>query len=555
MRKDKKRPPKVEVPRRPEWREALLITALALLLRILGITWALPNSFHLFSYHPDEIFVLRPALGMLQGDWNPHFFNYGTLYLYLVGFASWIFALLGFSPANAPNLALLHLLGRGLTAFLGAGTVLLVYFIGRELGGRRLAILSSAILAVTPLHLVNSHFATVDVPATFFLTLAAWASLKIISASRLPWYLLSGAAVGLAMATKYTLGAGILLFMGAHLWRGRLPAKKHLVLIAALAAFPLFFFLGCPYALSLEGGLHLREEFLAGALFEMRHMQQARTAAFVGTGSGWAYHALRGLPAGLGIPLYALSLAGIVLSLLPSTKRRGLMLFAAWSILFFIMLGFATERFIRYLVPLTPFLALFAAIAVERLLDFQKDGRERSFRPAFVVCAIALALNLSYTLFQLVLFLQPDPRDRAMREILAFKPAKIGLQEVPWFRTPPVSPYNAGNFSRSLFEEWQKTAPYQVIITDWDTQILRAKDPDTYVISDLQYADPLRLKNREATDFMALLKLLYPTKYSWQNAAPLDWIGGGIRRAPPDWLYLKPSVYLYLWWKYLPPPR
>ena len=65
-----------------------LILIAAFALRVVGLRWGLPDAHHYFSYHPDEAPILYPAMGMIRGDWNPHFFNYGTLYLYIVGFFS-----------------------------------------------------------------------------------------------------------------------------------------------------------------------------------------------------------------------------------------------------------------------------------------------------------------------------------------------------------------------------------------------------------------------------------------------------------------------------------
>lgn len=532
--------------------EVLLLFALALVLRVVGISWGLPGPTHAFSYHPDEVHVLLPALGMLRGDWNPHFFNYGTLYLYLVGIVSWAFALIGLSPANAPDFAPLYLIGRTISAVLGAGTVVLVYLICRELGGRRLALWGSGLLAIAPLPLVNSHFATVDVAATFFLVLGAYGCVKVISDGRERWYLLSGAAMGFAAATKYNFGAGILLLVAAHLLRRRRAAQQELELglLWGLLAFPLFFLIGCPYTLSLEGGLHLREQFLQGLLFETRHMQEVRTPAFVGSGSGWAYHALRGFPAALGIPLYALALAGIVWFLISFRRRepilrKGLFLLAGWLVFFFLITGFATERFIRYLVPLVPFLCIFAAWLVDEGLSLTSRLRV----PALVGMAAATLLTLVYSLAQLLLFLAPDPRDRAYAALAELRPKSVGVQEVPWFRTPPVSPYNAGIFSLSDFLKWQETAPYRVIVTGWQKRVLLREKPEVFTISDLQYADFLRLHDERARDFMTALKNSYRERRVFRNAIPLEWVGGGQRRSPPDWLYLKPVVSLYFDWK------
>ena len=72
--------------------ESLLVSvavSVALLLRIYGLDWGLPSPAQVHSYHPDEITVIGPTLHMniFTGEMNPHFFNYGSLFLYAVYFA------------------------------------------------------------------------------------------------------------------------------------------------------------------------------------------------------------------------------------------------------------------------------------------------------------------------------------------------------------------------------------------------------------------------------------------------------------------------------------
>ena len=55
----------------------------ALLWRLIGINWGLPNDLHAQSYHPDEPVNLLVAqqVDISKGDFEPGFYNYPTLYL------------------------------------------------------------------------------------------------------------------------------------------------------------------------------------------------------------------------------------------------------------------------------------------------------------------------------------------------------------------------------------------------------------------------------------------------------------------------------------------
>ena len=62
--------------------------------------------------------------------------------------------------------------GRLLTALLGALTVWAIVVLGTHLFGRTAGWFAGATYAIMPAAVVHAHYATVDVPATFFVTVA-----------------------------------------------------------------------------------------------------------------------------------------------------------------------------------------------------------------------------------------------------------------------------------------------------------------------------------------------------------------------------------------------
>ena len=88
--------------------------------------------------------------------------------------------------------------------------------IAYRLAGRRAAVMAAWLLAVTFLHVRDSHFLTVDIPATFWgcLSMALLMGPAHSPRSGPPW---AGAVIlGLAMATKYNLA----LFLPALVYVG-----------------------------------------------------------------------------------------------------------------------------------------------------------------------------------------------------------------------------------------------------------------------------------------------------------------------------------------------
>jgi len=515
---------------------ALVIGLPAVALRVMGLRWELPNSRHYFSYHPDEVFLLLPAVRYFaRGDWNPHFFNYGSLYLYLVGLpAVWLKL-----AQNPSSLAPLHLLGRSITAALGIASVPLLYLAVKD-ESKRLAALSAVLLAVLPLHVINSHYATVDLPATFWLVLAFLLALRGARQTGVVSGALTGLAVGLAASSKYNAGLFIIpavlapVVSSPRTWRWSWP-------IAMLLGAALGFVIGCPYFAS--------PEFARDFRFELHHMRVGGTYAFENTGSGWAYHLVHGLPVALGLPLLLALIPGLYATFRLSSRAARLSLL--WCALYLLMIGFAKERFIRYLVPMTPFLAVIAATG---LLWLWRRPRRRALRAVTGGAAAAvIALTGLYAWGQAGMFVKDDPRNDAWSSVAvpivqSRGRLKVGLVQPPWYFSPPVSPYNAGPFppSREAFEELNDRAGHPVVITGWDRGKLQAERPAVFFLSDLEVVDLLRLRNEEATRFVRTLDEMYQDRTVFaRTPAPFAWLAPGRDWAPPDWLYLSPEITLY----------
>ena len=98
--------------------------------------------------------------------------------------------------------------GRTLSGVMGAATVVLIYVLATRLfpgrTGRRGGLVAASILSFSFLHVRESHHAVTDATLTFIVTLALIASVRLMNQGRDRDYLVAGAVVGLAGATKYS---------------------------------------------------------------------------------------------------------------------------------------------------------------------------------------------------------------------------------------------------------------------------------------------------------------------------------------------------------------
>ena len=117
----------------------ILIFVGALLIRMLGVSWGLPNDLRNFSLHPDEQVNLLYARQIIptQLHFTPGNYSYGTLYLTLLRVVSDLVITYGGGLDQAGNISpsqmgWIHLAGRFMNCLFGAGVVGLTFGIGRR---------------------------------------------------------------------------------------------------------------------------------------------------------------------------------------------------------------------------------------------------------------------------------------------------------------------------------------------------------------------------------------------------------------------------------------
>lgn len=523
-------------PRRPailsRWSGAAIV-ALALVLRLAGVGWGLPDGTHFFSFHPDEFETCGRVVRILNtGDWNPEFFNYGSFYLYLVTILAWPFHALGMFESVTGA----HVVARVVSALAGAATVLVAERIARRVAGMSLAVWAALFVALAPGHVLHSTFATVDATATLLVAAALLYAIEAREGGR-RHFLVAGALAGLAAGTKYATGLVLVApLLAAFRSEERVPRREQVVRAAlVIASAAVAFFIAVPYALITP------DRFAADVRFELLvHPREGHLDFFERTGDGWSYHLFANLPYVLGAPLLMLALAGV--ALLVARRRRDDWLLLAFAFPYLIGLGSSHVRFLRYTLPLVPVLGVAGAVALGAI-----RGEDRTRRLLTQVAGGAsLAWAVLLTGLQLVAMTRPDPRTRAADEISArLRPGStIGLAHLPWFATPPVTPWNGAERTRSRFESEPSTYRF-VVCENWDMTALERARPDVFVMSEFEWRESERLNDPAEAAFLLKLEREYVMVARFEN------LGFDARRvfgrpfAPHDWLY--PFAEVRVW--------
>ena len=338
----------------------LLLTVSGGWLRFQNLDFGLPGL-----YRPDEEYLVSRAVAFEQ-DLNPHFAVYPALQMYVQAAALHTRQWWESDPRTLSRklaeegIEAAHLSGREVSAGLGTLTIPATYWAVTAAYGPVAALASSAAMAVNTIHVRESKYATTDAAATFWLTLAIGAMLRILSDGRLRYSLLAGALTGLAIATKYPSGALLAGLAVAHvgarwregrsLWRTFRDIRPWLTLYMAC----LVTFLGTPYTF-IDW-----QETVQG--FEYQRGFVANGVGNPYSSWGWEWFLTQVMPDSFGPELALVLILSVVWVLF--RPRLG-----TWSLLVFLataLIGITQSRytFYRYvMVPLPVLLIFFGILA------------------------------------------------------------------------------------------------------------------------------------------------------------------------------------------------
>lgn len=364
----------------------LLVLAFGAVLRLWGIGFGLPHTLT----RPDEDATVSIAVGFVTRSFNPHFFDWPTLFMYVVAAAfamyfqigrllGWFADLPAFLAAVSEQAAPLFRIARVVGAATGVLTIATVHAIGAELFDAPTALVAAFLLACTALHVRDSHFGVTDIAATWLVTMAFLFAVRWARRGRRRDAVYAAIWSGLAASTKYNAGLIVLPVVWAIL--ASRDARRWWLCGACLVVAAAAFVSGTPYAV-LD-----RPAFIAALNSISAHLRFGHAAM---AGPGWIVHLTSSLRYGMGWPLLIASLAGLLLYL--RRDRRAGLLFALFPVTYYAFIGGGQTAFARYIIPIIPFLCLAAAhLVVETGKAIATALGRRRWAPAFV-WSIAIAI-------------------------------------------------------------------------------------------------------------------------------------------------------------------
>lgn len=533
-----------------------IIFVVAFGIRLLGMGWGLPNEMRHQSLHPDEPL----NLGVWNyGQWfTPGFYNYGTLYFTTAKVAgemgkSYGWVPVGETAATWQTEGSLTLTARVISSLAGAATIAIVFALLLSLSNLLGALVGGFAFLVAPAHVVHSRFATPDVFATMFIALGAlliWRLMTVSEDRRVRVALWLGLVIGFAAGTKYTGG---LLILSAWLAAWSLDKVAFWRLGGAILGGTIVgFFVATP------GAVLQFAEFTKDFLYELSHSAEGHGLVFANTPTGFAYHFVN-LVTAFGLIALVLSLIGLALAV--HKRERWALPFLLFCVAYYVLIGRAEVKFLRYVFPLLPFLAIGFGYLIGRLHEM---GRYWRIVNIFAILAVGFSVRAENGVVRLTaLMMLEDPRDMAAKWINENAgDQRVGYVNDPWFWSPPLFPDTglpgANNRLRAMFEENPRLVRY--IAPDgsrkeWDARLVTELRPDWITFSSFEFYDHDRVSQPDFVECFARLKESYDlVAIAWGgvvissdegDAVDRDSIRQIIMRNYPlmhDMMYIQPTV-------------
>ena len=333
-------------------------------LRIYNLNW--DNGYFL---HPDEriyvnssnIYIPKDLALLFTPDspLNTKEFSYGSFPLYIYKLAQ-TFIL--------PTSNFLFV-SRLISSILSILTIPLIFFLSKELFGKKVSTVAAVIFTFTPGSIQHAHFNTTESILIFFVVAITLLSIKAVKNKNYLLFIVLGILIGTSYASKITGLTFIILpvISFIYLFFKNIGVKKIILLILLfLFSSMIFGALLAPYQIIDFNRFRERQEeeqnVVYGKYERVYAMIYEQTKPYI-------YPLTKVLPFSFGFISLPLSLMGLIfiLKMLKGKRKYVYLFILIYPILYFLWAGAWYAKFSRYYILLIPFLSIWASYFLSQL--------------------------------------------------------------------------------------------------------------------------------------------------------------------------------------------
>lgn len=460
----------------------LSVVILGAFFRFYNLNW---DEGHFF--HPDERNIALAVSKIAFPDQlNPEFFAYGSLPIYFYRAIGESLVFLTKNRDWVTEWPKINLIGRGVSAFFATLSIPLIFLLGKKIWNEKVGLLAAFLAAFTVCFIQTAHYAVTESLLVFWLLILALVSLELAEKPTLKIYTQAGLILGLAIATKVSALSFAILPISAHfLYHFREIKTQSKLILLFLIAF-LTFAVFSPYVFldytKFKESMDYETAVATGTRKVVYVLQFEKTIPYL--------FQIKNLFWQLGF----LALGGflgiaILFFLAIKNKDKRLLLFLSFPLIYFAYVGQWHTKFIRYMLPILPFLILSASWFLYWL-------REKSKALGTLLIILTLPFTLVWSLAFFSIYTRESTRITASKWI---------YQNIP-------------QGSKILTEHWDDGLPLSLIRnhpSQYAIEQLTVYEPDNqlklvYYAQKLSQSDYLVINSRRLYGTLINLPEKYP---------------------------------------------
>lgn len=363
-------------------------------------------------FHPDERNIANAVTQIhFFSQLNPHFFAYGGFSIYLYRVTGDLLVFITHNPSWVQTWGQINLIGRFYSGLFSVFTILPLYFVAKRLFGRKVGYLAVLFYTFSVTSIQNAHFAVTDSSITFFGILLCLIALWWFEKPAVKKTLLFAAVFGVSVADKTSaLAFGIFPLFAYFFYLLRqkdrrqyiFPLVKHILSFGIVGAF--FFLLVSPYSLldfkDFYASMHYESGVATGSIPVPYTLQFTGSIPYLFQIQNFVWQ--------MGPLLTIFTVAGMLWLTLEPLKKKGEnhILFWIFPLAYFIYVGSWHTKFLRYMLPIIPFLLIagsFFLLSIQ--LTHKKIGN--------VLILLTLLTTILWTGAFMHIYIQPQTRIEA----------------------------------------------------------------------------------------------------------------------------------------------
>lgn len=266
----------------------------------------------------------------------------------------------------------LIILCRAVSAFFGVVIVLLTYILARKILARGYALFAAFAVAVSPIMVVHAHYFKEDMIFTACSLLSLICFIKFLEHRNFAWNTGWGLATGLAFSAQYKAVILGLLYLAIPFVVGKMD-KRWFYKSAAIG----FGFAGLVF-FAVNSSIFLHpEKFFEGVNHEAGHLIRGHRLKIYALSHGFSFHLFNSIVPGISWGLTITALLGLIYT---ATKWKSISDIEKIFFLYAMFFYFFQEAvhlkpfpdFMRYMIPLVPFLMIFSSRAIPLIESWLK---------------------------------------------------------------------------------------------------------------------------------------------------------------------------------------